>query len=243
MEGWEERDDKQYKTQNEYAGQGGSQYNNQGGQSYNKNNYQGGGGKSYQGGGGGRKFPPKDEGPGRLYKTYVGAGNRECPDHILNKMKELAKYLASKDFTLRTGGTDGPDAAFESTGVPMELYLPWRGFNGKESKFTFQTPQAEDIAKMFHSGWDKLKDNIKPFLTKHPRMLLGQNLKSHAMFVICWSEDGAERSVERTVKTGNIGHLISIANSVNIPVFNLARPDAERRIQLLIEGLEYEQKQ
>jgi hypothetical protein len=180
---------------------------------------------------------------GKLYKPYVGTGNKETPDDVLKRMSVIAKTLEQFDFVLRTGGLEGPDAVFEDSVKNLELYIPWKGFNNKESKNYFNTTQSLDVAKMFHFGFDKLKPAIQAFLAKNVRMVLGKDLKSPAMFIVCWSEDGVEHVKDRTSSTGNIGHIIAIASSMKIPVFNLGKPDAEKRLKNYLELSENTYKQ
>lgn len=198
-------------------------YNNNNGGGYNKNNNFRGGGRQ------------QDMSEGTLYKPYVGTGNRETPHDVIERMRATAIELERFNFILRSGGLDGVDEAMETAVKNPEIFLPWRNFNNKESKLTFNTKQSLDIAKIFHPGFDTLKDSIKAFLAKNARMVLGNNLKSQAMFVICWSEDGAETGRERSPKTGNVGHVIAIANAMRIPVFNFGKPDAEQRLRNFLE--------
>lgn len=166
-----------------------------------------------------------------LYKTYVGTGNRDVPATIAEQMKRLAHELETFGYTLRTGGLDGSEQAFELGTTKLELHLPWRGFNEKESKFTFTPKAAIAIAKKFHTAFDTLKPAIQTMLAKNARLILGKDLKSPAMFMICWSEDGAETLLEKTSRTGNVGHAIAIAAYMKIPVFNLGKQDAEIRLK------------
>ena len=177
------------------------------------------------------KQPPIDIDDVKLYKPYVGTGNKEAPSEILVQMKRLTKELECFGFTLRTGGMEGPDEAFESVATNIELHLPWKDFNNKASKFTFNTPEANGVAKMHHPAYDGLKPFIQAFLAKNARLVMGKDMKSRAMFVICWSEDGAETTSEKTSRTGNVGHIIAIACSSKIPVFNLGKRDAEERLK------------
>lgn len=166
-----------------------------------------------------------------LYKAYAGSGNPDAPQEILTQMKRLAGELEGFGYTLRVGGLNGPEEAFEAGTDKVELHLPWRDFNQKVSKLTFNSKEAQAIAAKFHPAYDGLKPAIQAFLAKNVRMLLGNNLKSPALFLICWSEDGAENSRQKTMKTGNVGHAISIASAMHIPVFNLKRDDAEQRLR------------
>jgi hypothetical protein len=71
-------------------------------------------------------------------RFYTGVGSRDTPEEVLSVMRTLAKCLARAGYTLRSGGAEGADAAFESGAqeVPqakMQIYLPWRGFTGNGS--------------------------------------------------------------------------------------------------------------
>ena len=45
--------------------------------------------------------------------TYAGIGSRETPIEVQSKMSKVAKMLEDKGYTLRSGGADGADFAFE----------------------------------------------------------------------------------------------------------------------------------
>ena len=179
---------------------------------------------------------PKDEFIG-LYQAYVGTGNKDTPDNIISTFKRIAEELENLGYIARTGGMDGPDNVFEAV-KNVELHLPWKGFNNKDSKFTFNSDNAKHIAKMFHTSFDTLKPAIQAMLAKNARLVLGKDLKSPAMFVICWSADGAETKLEKTASTGNVGHVIAIANAMRIPVFNFGKRDAESRLKNFL-GIPY----
>ena len=85
-------------------------------------------------------------------------------------------------------------------------------------------------AKTYHPTFDNLKPAVQAFLGKNARMVLGNKLNSNALFLLCWSEDGAELKKDVVARTGNIGHTILIANSIGIPVFNLGKEGTKERI-------------
>lgn len=220
--------------------------NNSNGGNAGFNNNSGGNNKFYQKGNyqksNFRRQEEEDVGEPKLYKTYVGTGNKEAPPEVLSLIKRLTRELEEFGFVLRTGGLEGPEEAFEVSAKNMELHLPWRGFNNKESKFTFTPKQALGIAKMFHPTFESLKPAIQTIIAKNVRLVMGKDLKSPTMFVICWSEDGVEKSSDKTSKTGNVGFVVSIACAMHIPVFNLANPDAEKRLKQYL-GLPYVENQ
>lgn len=234
-----------YRGGNGSYGRGGESqnggYRGQGGGS----NYQGsrGNGGFRGGNGGGRGFQrQEDQGQARLYKAYVGTGNREAPPEVIQKITAIAKELEAFGFTVRTGGKEGPEQAFEDAVNDKEVHIPWKGFANKQSQFAYTSQHALELAQRYHPTWDGLKLPIQTFLAQNVRTILGKNLQSRAMFVIGWSEDGAETSKEKTAKTGFFGHAIAIAEAMLLPVFNLQRPDAIDRIKKYV-GHSFDQPQ
>lgn len=66
---------------------------------------------------------------------YTGIGSRKTPADVLELMKDIGEFMAVRGHTLRSGGADGADKAFEEgahrvPGAKVEIYLPWNGFNG-----------------------------------------------------------------------------------------------------------------
>lgn len=67
-------------------------------------------------------------------EAYAGIGSRDTPEDILRLMAVVAAKREDDGFILRSGGADGADTAFESGVVSSdmkEIYLPWKGFNGR----------------------------------------------------------------------------------------------------------------
>lgn len=206
-----------------------SQYGNSSSNySANRNNYSGGHG-NYN-----RKDKVFDKNAVRLYKAYYASGNRDAPDHILAKVNQLAKDLDEFGYTLRHGSMDGIEVAMEAGAKHKELhvpFLPWKEFDKKQVASYFNTDEVKALAEMFHPTWDGLKPVIQAFLSKNVRGILGKDLKSPVRFIVCWSEDGAEFSNEKTNKTGSVGHIIALASALKIPVFNYGKPDADTRLR------------
>lgn len=225
-------------NQNNGGGNGGGWQNRQGGgNGGNWQNRQGGGGG---GGNWGQKKQwggkSADDGDLSLYKPYVIAANNDVPPEILTKFDELAKWLESLDYTVRVGGMEGIEDRIEKLIGKKEVHLPWKGFNEKESRFTYNSPRAFAIAKMFSPTFDTLKKGVQIFQAKNARLIMGDKMNSPALFLLCWTEDGAESLRERTGRTGFTGHPIAIASGVGIQIFNLAKPDAEQRLKFYVES-------
>lgn len=215
-------------SQSNYGG-GGGNYNggnrgagggfNRGGGDYNKGGY-----------GGGFRKNDEPEGDPVFYKPYVLSGNYP-PPKVMEQLVKIALELQSAGYTMRNRGMQGLEETIEEALTTKEIHLPWKGFGEKDSKHTWTPPAAKELAKRVQPGFDGLKNVVQTFLAANVRMIMGKELRSPALFMITWSEDGAETLKEKSVKTGNAGHAIAVADTLPIPVFNFARPDAESRLR------------
>lgn len=237
----QEQDSQQFQNGTRYGNNSNGGYqNNQGGQKpWQKQGWQNNRGGNGGGGGNWQKKPwqgRQEETDLTLYKPYACTGNTECPPEILEKFDRVAKKLEELGYTVRVGGMDGIEDRIEKLVQKKEVHLPWKGFAEKDSRFTYNSERAFAIAKMFHPTFDSMKKGVQAFLAKNARLILGDKMNSPALFLVCWTEDGVETAKEKTAKTGFGGHPIAIASAVGIPVFNLAKPDAEQRINMLVES-------
>lgn len=189
-----------------------------------------------KGGGSGGGFKKREEGPAVFYKPYVITGNADTPADVLEKFRELALKLESMGFIARTSAFEGPDQIVDKVLQIKEIHLPWSPFNERESKLSFSSKNSLEIAEAFHPSFSGLKPGVQKFLSKNVRMALGNNLKSPALFLVCYSQDGAESAAEKSIKTGNIGHLIAVCSAIPIPIFNFGKPDAEQRLLNYLSG-------
>lgn len=148
---------------------------------------------------------------------YTGIGSRETPLEHIQLFIRIAEYLASIGYTLRSGGANGADLAFEigcdNNQGKKEIYIPWYRFNNSDSML-FHTPkECFNIAKEFHPNWDNLSDYAKKLHARNVCQILGQDLKTPTSFIVCYTKDGKE--------VGGTAMAIRIAKSYNIPVFNV----------------------
>lgn len=217
------------------SGSQGGWKGNQGGDWKGNQGNNSGGWKGNQGswkGGGDRKFQPKpEETDPTLYLSAAFTGDKDTPPDVLNKVKEIAKFLESIGYTIRVGG-DGPfEEAAEMAVNKKELLLPWKDFNNKTSATTYSIDRAHHIAKLFHSAYENMKKGIQGILAKNARLIMGQKMMSPATLLVTWTPDGVEDARHVTVQSGFSGHPVKIASAARVPVFNLAKPDAEARIR------------
>lgn len=162
---------------------------------------------------------------------YAGIGSRKAPYAILERMTAAAVRLARMGYTLRSGGAEGADTAFElGAGDLKEIFLPWRSFNGNPSPFFPPTSEAFDLAASVHPAWQGLTQAAKKLMARNSHQILGADLLTPSGFVLCWTPDGAETDAQRGRNTGGTGQAIALADRNGIPVFNLANPDAGDRL-------------
>ncbi len=157
-------------------------------------------------------------------KFYAGIGSRETPSDILELMTCVAKHYEKEGYILRTGGAYGADKAFADGCTNKEIFVPWAGYNGLPLKYPVPD-EASIIAAKHHPLWFKLPQGAKKMMARNVLQILGPTLDKPSSLVVCWTRDGCTTTKERSWKTGGTGQAISIANTYNIPVYNLARKD------------------
>ena len=145
--------------------------------------------------------------------SYAGVGSRKTPNDRLALMYNIAIKMSWLGFVLRSGGADGADTAFEKGASKKEI------FYARDC-----TPQAMDIASLYHPAWDKCSEFARKLHGRNAFQILGRNLNDPVKYCICWTPDGATTHMERCYRTGGTGTAISIANAYGIPVINLAIP-------------------
>jgi hypothetical protein len=150
-------------------------------------------------------------------KYYAGIGSRTTPKDILDMMAKIAEGL-SRNYTLRSGGADGADSAFErGAGDKKISYIPWPGFNGSKAKYITVSTAALKMAGEFHPGWMYLSYPVKKLHARNCYQILGETLDTPVDFVICWTPGGKE--------VGGTAQAIRIAKANRVKVFNLANEE------------------
>lgn len=139
---------------------------------------------------------------------YAGIGSRETPPEILSLMTRIAEKLSSMGYILRSGGAPGADTAFEFGSDPekMEIFLPWKGFEGNLSPLWGPSDAAMLLGAEFHPAWDGLSDGSKRMHARNCHQVLGSDLETPVSFVICWTQGGKA--------TGGTGQALRIAESL-----------------------------
>lgn len=175
-----------------------------------------------------------------MVKTYAGIGSRETPIVICDTMYEVAGMLRLENFWLNSGGAPGADTAFErgcADPSRMNIFLPWKYFNGSTLPFVQPSRDLEqkafELAAKHHPGWEYLKQGPRKLMARNGYQILGPNLdeEEKVRFVLCWTPDGCESTKTRSRKTGGTGQAISIADAYGVPVINMFNPHWEERLK------------
>ncbi len=150
-------------------------------------------------------------------------------------MQELGALLALAGYTLRSGGADGADLAFEhgarrvSTAL-LEIYLPFKGFNNNLSMLYDISEEAYQLASTVHPVWRELGFKSKQFHARNCYQVLGLTLDKPSDLLIAWTQDGCESASSRNKNTGGTATAIALAERYRVPIFNLARENSRARL-------------
>jgi hypothetical protein len=171
-------------------------------------------------------------------KYYAGIGSRKTPGFILKQMTEIAEVLRDRGYTLRSGGADGADLAFETGALTdKEIWLPWPGFNGSNAK-NYPTALFHDIASKYHPKWESLRNNARCLHARNVGQILGNDGTNISKFVLCWTPDGCINGNHTTKETGGTGQAIRIATAYHVPVINMKSPFWDTELHSILNSID-----
>lgn len=149
-------------------------------------------------------------------KYYAGIGSRETPKVVEDLMSQMARHLATHGYTLRSGGAEGADSAFEAgcdiVNGNKEIYLPWPKFQNSISNLIVKDDKAYKIAEEFHPYWHNLSQGARKLQARNSHQVLGENLSTPSAFIICYTKNGKRK--------GGTGQATRIADAHNVPIFD-----------------------
>lgn len=149
-----------------------------------------------------------------MNRYYAGIGSRATPAYMCTRLYHIAKYLTLKGYTLRSGGADGADVAFEQGCDSLlgnkEIFLPWKQFNNNTSELHNPTAAALELAEKIHPAWHNCTQGARKLHARNTHQILGIDLKTPVSFVLCWTHD-----------RGGTKQATRLADKLNIPIINL----------------------
>jgi hypothetical protein len=162
-------------------------------------------------------------------KYYAGIGSRSTPEDVLINMITVSQELSNNGYTLRSGGADGADKAFECgcdyVSGSKEIYLPWKNFNNNKSELYNLCSESFDVAKKYHPGYKYLKRAATKFMARNGYQVLGGDLKTPVDFIVCYTPKGKGE--------GGTGQAIRIAKDYNIPVYDYGEMSHDEIMKLI----------
>lgn len=138
---------------------------------------------------------------------YAGIGSRKAPVPMLRLAYGIGRMYAIDGYTLRSGGAEGMDRAFER-GVDFE--------RGSKEIFTMNNGYddwAWKVTERFHPAPYKLTRSGFLLHNRNAKIVLGNDGDDPVDFVICWTQDGGLK--------GGTAQALRIAQHYDIPIFNL----------------------
>lgn len=152
-----------------------------------------------------------------VFKAYAGIGDFDAPNEILEAMQSIASELEELGYVLRSRGDEGVDEAMIEGVVEdknLELFLPIKGYNDFESRYSKPAIGAYEHAWKYHNDWQNQDEDTRRLLASGVHTLMGADLKTPSLFLICYTVENGEQT--------ETDHAITIADSMLIPVFNFA---------------------
>lgn len=155
-------------------------------------------------------------------KVLVGIGSRETPDAKLKRMRQLGQLYAENGWTLRSGGAQGADSAFEQgfdlVNGKKEIFLPWKGYNGNKGTNIAVPEAAYAMLDLHFPSAIGRTPSVRSLLARNCQQVLGENLDTPADLVICW--------MKSITPAGGTKYAVLLAKKYGIPVINLLHEDA-----------------
>jgi hypothetical protein len=164
-------------------------------------------------------------------KHYTGIGTRDLTPDAYKKITSIAKKLQALCYTLRSGGADGSDSAFEDgAGNLKEIFLPWEGFNDNDSRYFNPPKKCFELASQLHPVWDKLKQGAQKLHARNTQQVLGFNLDDPSKFVLFWAKE------EDGVVKGGTATAVKLARERGIKAYNLSDLETFDKIDAWLDG-------
>lgn len=154
-------------------------------------------------------------------RFYSGIGSRAAPADALKQCTKIAEVLEGLGFTLRSGGAEGADKAFEA------------GVKNPANKVILRPKHcnkaAEEMVSKVHPAWSACNDYVRQLHGRNAQIVMGLNLDTPSEFVVAWTFDGINKGGTRTG--------LVLAKKSGIPTFNLADKEEAKRFGLFLISL------
>lgn len=145
---------------------------------------------------------------------YTGIGSRKISQEGYNLLREIGMILGRSQWILRSGGAEGSDSAFEEgcdiVKGKKEVYLPWRGFRGKQGIIYRETPEMVEIIHQNHPNPGSLTRSARKLIGRDYLEIMG-GYEEKSDVVIYWTDK----------ESGGTIYTVNLARKLGIPVYNV----------------------
>lgn len=179
-----------------------------------------------------KTYEVSSRGDRRFYLPYTGVGSRKTPAEIRQIISKIAKRAAQLKMTLRSGGAQGADLAFEWAAKRVPDSPRPEIFYASDA-----SDECRKLAAQVHPAWHRCSEFARNLHGRNVFQVLGRSLDDPSRFLVCWTPDGAECEAECSIRTGGTGTAIWMACRNHIPVFNLARPNTLPRLREFVQKI------
>lgn len=174
---------------------------------------------------------------------YGGVGSRKAAQnqHVMWLQTKLAKWLANRDWLLRSGGAKGSDLAYEigcdEVKGKKEIYYAddckWRGV---EEPPELNWELALEVASRLHPAWDRCDQYVRALHARNGFIVMGGDFQTPIDLLVCWTPSG---KIE-----GGTGQAMRLCQEMDIPIFNIAHyhtaEELVSELKTLVNKLEVE---
>ena len=187
--------------------------------------------------------PEKMEKPEQVFTIGWYNDRKDLPESVSDKFVEVSKALFSKGYTVRLDGEKTNTVNEEIMSMPnskYKVYLPWKKFN--QDIENPKISQPAECAYKFAVGIDKFFLSTKPagraMRARLISMVVGHECKTPAKFLLIYTSCGVE-ALPKGTNYKTIGPNLSLsmraAIQSNIPIFNLQKEDAVKRLSEMLK--------
>lgn len=160
--------------------------------------------------------------------TYAGIGSRQTPPEALAQMTELAKELDARGYTLRSGGAEGADTAFESGATKKEIFKGFDQAGETERKIAHEIhpnlkgamESSQKRATAAGKNGERSAWAVENLMARNTNQIFGKNLDTPSDFVVFYAKETKGIRPE-----GGTGQAVEMARLKGIPTINLANPN------------------
>ena len=128
----------------------------------------------------------------------------------------------------------------------LEVYLPWRGFNGRDNKFPpyyianklSGYEKTMQIAEQTHPAWERCSRGAKGLHRRNVNQVLGFDISTPVKFLICWAKP---KGLDGLTVNGGTNTAVQLAHQHGAKIFNLYYPEVKSRLEkwIKVEGTSY----